>query len=49
MNRSQQKRSRANTAGEDGDAMAQAATKLWTAVEPPQMVFFSHEALVKLK
>ncbi|KAE8914967.1 hypothetical protein PF002_g31798 [Phytophthora fragariae] len=47
MSRPQQKRSRANTAGEDGDATTTATTKLWTAMEPPQIVCFSHEALVK--
>ncbi|EEY67137.1 uncharacterized protein PITG_04072 [Phytophthora infestans T30-4] len=46
MSRPQQKRSRANTTGEDGDATAP-ATKLWTAMEPPPIVCFSHEALVK--
>ncbi|EEY62266.1 uncharacterized protein PITG_14192 [Phytophthora infestans T30-4] len=46
MSRPPQNRSRANTAGEDGDATAP-ATKLWTAMEPPPIVCFSQEALVK--
>ncbi|EGZ30741.1 hypothetical protein PHYSODRAFT_440443, partial [Phytophthora sojae] len=46
MSGPQQKRSRANTAGDDGDT-SQPTTKLWTALEPPPIVCFSHEALVK--
>ncbi|ETI55944.1 hypothetical protein F443_01424 [Phytophthora nicotianae P1569] len=47
MSRPQQKRSRVNTAGEDGEATTQATTKLWTAMEPPEIICFLHEALVK--
>ncbi|KAE9333389.1 hypothetical protein PR003_g14046, partial [Phytophthora rubi] len=46
MSSPQQKRSRANTAGDDGDT-SQPTTKLWTALEPPPIVCFSNEALVK--
>ncbi|KAE9260754.1 hypothetical protein PR003_g34230, partial [Phytophthora rubi] len=46
MSGPQQKRSRANTARDDGDT-SQPTTKLWTALEPPPIVCFSHEALVK--
>ncbi|GMF57507.1 unnamed protein product [Phytophthora fragariaefolia] len=46
MSGPQQKRSRANTAGDDGDT-SQPTTKLWTALDPPPIVCISHEALVK--
>ncbi|KAE9165889.1 hypothetical protein PF004_g29346, partial [Phytophthora fragariae] len=46
MSGPQQKRSRADTARDDGDT-SQPTTKLWTALEPPPIVCFSHEALVK--
>ncbi|POM59177.1 hypothetical protein PHPALM_32134 [Phytophthora palmivora] len=46
MSRPQRKRSRANTAGEDVDA-AISTKKVWTAMEPPPIVCFSHEALIK--
>ncbi|KAG3240952.1 hypothetical protein PI124_g14179 [Phytophthora idaei] len=47
MSGPQQKRNRINTAGEDGDATTQPTTRLWTAMESPEIVCFSHEALVK--
>eukprot|EP00644_Phytophthora_capsici_P003050 jgi/Phyca11/102545/e_gw1.7.476.1 len=47
MSRPQQKRSRMNTAGEDGDTTTQQTTRLWTALEPPEITCFSREALVK--
>ncbi|OWY91701.1 hypothetical protein PHMEG_00039616 [Phytophthora megakarya] len=48
MSGPQQKRSRANTAGDDGNATPP-TTKLWTALEPPLITCFLHEALVKWK
>ncbi|KAE9089592.1 hypothetical protein PF005_g26231, partial [Phytophthora fragariae] len=46
MSGPQQKRSQANTAGDDGDA-SQPTTKLWTALNLPPIIYFSHGALVK--
>ncbi|OWZ09908.1 hypothetical protein PHMEG_00017312 [Phytophthora megakarya] len=43
----QQKRSCANTAGDDGNTTPPTA-KLWTALEPPLITSFSHKSLREL-